>query len=98
MGVGPVRTTDDVLNLHAAEYAGGREAIVVRARARLSAYPAPGRNDVYVAHGNLARAATDVYPGEGERIVFRPLGAAGFEFVGRLDPAAWTELARRPGH
>ena len=93
MGMGPVQTTEDVVNLRAADYAGGREAIVARARARLSMAPAPGGNDVYVAHGNVARAATDVYPGEGEGIVFRPLGENGFEFVGRLDPAAWVELA-----
>lgn len=93
----PVETTTDVMNLRVADYFGGREAIVATARERLSQAPAPGRNDVYVAHGNVARAATAVYPGEGEALVFRPRGDGAFDFVGRLAPDAWQRLATSGG-
>ncbi|MDX1593178.1 MAG: histidine phosphatase family protein [Gammaproteobacteria bacterium] len=93
MDLGPVETTADVMNLRVADYFGGREAIVAMARARLASPPAAGRNDVYVAHGNVARAATAVYPGEGEGLVFRPRDGDGFEFVGRLSPEMWRRLA-----
>jgi broad specificity phosphatase PhoE len=94
MSLGPVETTTDVINLRVAEYFGGRKAIARRARARLATQPAPGTNTVLVAHGNLAREATDVYPGEGEGIVFRPDGNGDFAFVGRLTPKEWARLAQ----
>ena len=56
-----------------------------------------GRNDVYVAHGNVAREATPVYPGEGEAVVFRPRGDDGFEVVGRVRPEDWARLAAATG-
>jgi broad specificity phosphatase PhoE len=93
LGLGQVETTVDVMNLRVADHFGGREAIVATARKRLAGSPAPGRNDVYVAHGNVARAATSVYPGEGEALVFMPRGDGGFDFVGRLSPNAWQRLA-----
>jgi hypothetical protein len=93
MGLGPVETTTDVMNLRVADRFGGRGAIAKTARARLGTPPPTGRNDVYVAHGNVAREATGVYPGEGEGLVFRPLGDGRFDFVGRLDPEQWQELA-----
>ena len=95
MAVGEVQTTTDVMNLRAASFVGGREAVVERARQRLSTPPAAGTNTVYVAHGNVGVNATTVYPGEGEGLVFRPLGEGGFEFVGRLDPQQWRALASR---
>ena len=97
LGLGPVQTTTDVMNLRAAEFFGGRGAVVSRARARLASVPEPGTNDVYVAHGNVARAATEVYPGEGECLVFRPDGAGAFVFVGRMPPEAWRRLVVSPG-
>lgn len=93
LDLGPVTTTTDVMNLRVADHFGGRKAIARTARMRLATPPAAGRNDVYVAHGNLAREATGVYPGEGEGLVFRPLGGAAFEFVGRLGPEQWRRLA-----
>lgn len=94
LGLGEVEASTDIMNLRSAHYFGGREAVVGTARARLSRAPAPGTNTVLVAHGNVAREATPVYPSEGEGVVFRPLGADGFEFVGRLEPAEWERLAR----
>ena len=46
-----------------------------------------------VAHGNVAQAATLVYPDEGEGLVFEIDGQSGFRFIGRLKPAEWQELA-----
>jgi broad specificity phosphatase PhoE len=93
MNLGPVKTTNDVMNLRSAGYFGGRDAIVKRARSRLATSPAPGANTVIVAHGNVARQATPVYPGEGESVIFRPDGQGGFQYVGRLTPSEWVRLA-----
>lgn len=95
LDLGPVETTTDVMNMRVAEYFGGRQAIAARTRVRLATPPAPGTNTVYVAHGNVAREATAVYPGEGECIVFRPDGQGGFEFAGRFTPEDWQRLTAR---
>lgn len=93
MALGPVETTTDIMNLRVSDYFGGRAAIARRARARLAVPPTQGTNIVLVAHGNVAREATDVYPGEGEGVVFRPDGSGGFVLVGRLVPDQWVRLA-----
>lgn len=93
MNLGPVETTTDVINLRVAEYFGGRGAIAERTRSLLATRPAPGTNTVLVAHGNVAREATEVYPGEGEGVTFRPHGNGRFTFIGRLTPAQWMQLA-----
>jgi len=92
MDVGPVRASTDVMNLRSASYFGGREAIVAASQRLLSSPPPAGANRVIVAHGNVAREATPVYPGEGEGLVFEP-SANGFRLVGRLAPADWMRLA-----
>ena len=94
MNLGPVETSTDIMNLRAATYFGGRDSIVQTARERLATAPAPDTNTVLVAHGNVARASTGVYPSEGEGIVFHPSGDRDFEFVGRLTPAQWVQLAK----
>jgi len=88
----PVTTTTDIMNLRVAEYFDGRDAIVKRARARLATLPAAGTNTVLVAHGNVAREATPVYPDEAEAVIFRPVQNADFVLVGRLKPGQWAEL------
>lgn len=93
LGLGPVETTTDVMNMRVADYFGGRHALAARARARLAVAPPKGTNVVYVAHGNVVREATTVYPAEGECIVFRPDGEGRPEFVGRLLPRQWQHLA-----
>ncbi len=93
MALGPVETTTAVMNMRVAEYFGGRDAIVESARKLLSTPPPAGTNTVIAAHGNVARAATPVYPGEAEGVVFRPEGNGQFTLVGRLTPEQWTELA-----
>jgi len=93
MDLGEVTATEDLMNLRAAHLVGGRDAVVARARALLASAPPPGTNRILVAHGNLATAATPVYPGEAEGVVFRPDGSGGFEPVARLAVEAWTTLA-----
>ena len=93
MDLAPVETTTDVMNLRVAEYFGGREAIVATAQARLATATSPGTNTVIVAHGNVAREATPVYPDEGEGAVFQPDDQGGFRYVGRLSPSEWKRLA-----
>lgn len=95
MDLGPVQTTTDVMNMRVAEYFGGRQAIVKTARARLAAEPAPGTNTVIVAHGNVARESTPVYPGEAEGVVFRPDGNGGFSVAARVSPAEWQALEEK---
>ena len=95
--VGAVEASTDVMNLRAAEFFGGRDAIVVTARRLLSTPPAAGGNRVIVAHGNVARAATSAYPAEGEGLIFRPGGDGGFTLVGRIEPGQWAELLATVG-
>lgn len=95
MALGSVETTTDIMNLRVAEYFGGRDAILKRARSRLAMLPPPGTNIALIAHGNVARGATDVYPDEAEAAVFRAHGDGDFTFVGRLTPAQWAQLAQQ---
>ena len=95
MDVGDVQATDDLMNLRSASYVGGRDAVIRRARALLGSVPAEGTNTVLVAHGNVARNATPVYPGEAEGVVFKPDGEGGFSVVARVTPEDWVDLARR---
>jgi phosphohistidine phosphatase SixA len=92
MDIGPVEASADVMNLRAAEYYGGRDAIIATARTRLAKPPDTATNTVIVAHGNVAREATPVYPGEGEGVVFRPDGRGGFHFVARIAVVDWKRL------
>ena len=54
----------------------------------------PELKRVIVAHGNVAREATPVYPGEGEMVIFKPDGKGQFTFVGRITPDRWVELSQ----
>ena len=94
LGLGDVQPSDDVINLRVAEYFGGREAVIATARELLSRRPAAGSNRVIVAHGNVAREATLVYPGEGEMVIFKPDGKGQFTFVGRITPDRWAGLSQ----
>ena len=97
MDIGEVKSSTAVMNLLAADYFGGRAAIVATARALLATPPASGTNRVIVAHGNVAQASTPVYPAEGEGVVFRPDGKSGFHLVGRISPADWSRLVKLTG-
>ena len=94
MDIGAVRTSTDVINMRVAAYFGGKQAVIASARRLLSTPPPAGSNRVIVAHGNVARDSTPVYPGEGEGVVFEPLGNGAFAVVGRLTPADWGRLGR----
>lgn len=97
LSLGPVTVSTEIMNLRAAAFFGGREAIAARARTRL-AQPTPAHaNTVLVAHGNVLEAAVDLYLGEAEAAVFAP-GADGTPaLVARIPPDEWTRLARLYG-
>ena len=92
MNLGQVTPTNDVINLRVADYFGGRAAVIATAQALLATQPEGKTNAVIVAHGNVAQAATPIYPGEGEGVVFQPDGQGGFHFVGRLTHEDWLRL------
>ncbi len=94
MNLGKVEPSSDVINLRVAEYFGGRSAVVATAGALLARLPHKNTNTLVVAHGNVAREATPVYPDEGEGLVFEADGQGGFRFIGRLKPADWQYLAK----
>jgi len=94
MGLGDVTASTEVINLRVAEYFGGREAVIATARKLLARRPVAGSNRVIVAHGNVAQAATPVYPGEGEMAIFEPDDEGNFTFVGRMTPGQWVRLSQ----
>lgn len=98
LGLGEVVPSVDVMNLRAAAYFGGRDAIVASARRLLSTVPPEGGNRVVVAHGNVAREATPVYPAEGEAVVFVASDGPGFDVVARIPPARWQRLLALADH
>lgn len=95
MQLGAVESTTDVMNLRVASYFGGRAVIIGNAQKRLSTRPAAGTNTVIVAHGNVAQAATPVYPGEGEAVIFEPDGDGGFRYIARIAPEDWSRIITR---
>ena len=95
MNLGEVERTTDILNTRSADFVGGREVLVTRARERLGAVPEPGTNTVLIAHGNVVRAAAEVSLAEGEAAVFRPLGEGEFEFVATIGLGTWTQWLGR---
>lgn len=90
--VGQVIRSTDVMNLRSADYFGGRDEIVTRARRLLSTPPMAGANRVVVAHGNVAREATPVYPDEGESVVFLADRMGGFDVIARIPPERWRRM------
>lgn len=89
MELGPVTKSNSVMNLRVAEYYGGRDAVIASAKALLSTSTRPGFNRLIVAHGNVAQAATPIYPDEGEAAIFKADGMGGFRAVGRIKPNEW---------
>jgi phosphohistidine phosphatase SixA len=96
MDLGEVQPSTDVMNLRSAAYFGGRAAVIASAQALLSSPPPDGTNRVIVAHGNVARNATPVYPGEAEAVLFRPDGNGGFDVIARIEPSQWRDLLIKP--
>ena len=82
--LGEVKSSNDIINMRVADYFGGPAAVIQTARKRLAQMPSTKGNNVFVAHGNVAVSATEVYPKEGEMLVFQPLGDSEFRFKGRL--------------
>lgn len=92
LGLGPVQTTRDILNARAAEYIGGREALMQSARQRLATPPPAGKNTILVAHGNVFVLVAGIRPVEAGAAIVRPDGKGGFTLIELLEPAAWATL------
>jgi phosphohistidine phosphatase SixA len=61
----------------------------------LAAPVAAGGNRLLVAHApNLADLIGFFVKPEGNVVVFRPLGAAGYEYIGSIHPGDWAGLAK----
>lgn len=97
LGLGPVETTRDIMNMNEAELVGGREAVVERARRVLSEPAPPGSNVVIVGHGNLMRAATGAYAGEAGSGIYLPAPGSetGVELVAELSPEDWMRMTEQ---
>ena len=98
MELGPVTPTLAIMNMRAAEFVGGRNAVIERARRALSAPPREGTNTVFVAHGNLMQAVSGAYTGEAGAAIFFPQGNGEFRIVAQLNPEDWEQLARKFAH
>ncbi|WP_300438376.1 histidine phosphatase family protein [Zoogloea sp.] len=68
--------------------------IIANTRHLLSAPVPPGTNRVLVAHAPNLMDLIGYFPREATLVVFRPMGAAGFEYVASVAPAQWPELLR----
>jgi phosphohistidine phosphatase SixA len=70
------------------------------ARALLTAAPAPGTNRVLVTHNAYIHRhlgpAGHGQIGEGDAVVVRPMGDAGFEVLGRIRVGEWGRVATAP--
>lgn len=95
MALGPVQPTIEIMNMRAAEFVGGREAVIDRARRALSIPPAEGTNSVFVAHGNLMRTVSGAYTGEAGAAVFFPIGDGEFQLIAQIAPEDWDLIARQ---
>jgi len=93
MALGPVTATRAIMNTRAAEFVGGLDAVIGRARRVLATQPKTGTNTVLVAHGNLMQAASGAYSGEGGAVVFAPQKDGEFRLVAQLMPEDWERLA-----
>jgi broad specificity phosphatase PhoE len=98
MDLGSVSSTHAVMNMRAAEFVGGRHALIDRARRALSEPPPEGTNSVFVAHGNLLQAISGAYTGEAGAAIFAPRGKGKFRLVAQLAPEDWRLLVRQFAH
>ena len=93
LNLAPVEVTRDIVNVRAARFTGGPEALAATARKRLSTPPPAGSNVVLVAHGNVLMLVAEIRPPEAGAAVVRPQGDGRFEVLGVLSPEDWVELA-----
>lgn len=95
MGPDPVTATPAIMNMRAAEFVGGQDAVVYRARGALSTPPRAVTNSVFVAHGNLLLAVSGAYTGEAEAAIFLPHGNREFQILAQLATQDWELLGHK---
>lgn len=93
--LGKVIASPEIMNMRAAAFLGGQERVIERARKALKTKPPPGTNIIWVAHGNIVRAATGEYPGEAGCIIFKLRSDGTLQVVSRLDAEDWITLAQQ---
>ena len=87
--------TIDNLLMYTANLTDAQKApIIANTRRLLSAPLAPGENRLLVAHAPNLMDLIGYFPKEGTLVIFRPKGDAGFDYLGSVAPARWTELLR----
>lgn len=91
--LGEVIPSKGIINLRIADYFGGYDAATIQARKALQIKPPSGTNIIWVAHGNILRAATGEYPGEAGCVIFSHRNDGTLQVVSRLSPEDWLELA-----
>lgn len=71
--------------------------ILANTRRLLSAPVATGSNRLVIAHGPNLMDLIGYFPKEATLVVFRPKGAAGFDYVASITAARWPELLQKAG-
>ncbi len=66
--------------------------IIANTRSLLSTPTAQGSNRLLVAHAPNLMDLIGYFPKEGTLVIFGPKGEAGFEYLGSVAPARWSEL------
>ena len=66
--------------------------IIANTRRLLSAPVVAGSNRLLVAHAPNLMDLMGYFPKEGTLVIFRPNGQAGFDYLGSVAPARWSEL------
>lgn len=92
LAFGRAAVDPDLANLHDAPDEAEKARRATALRALLARPPAPGTNAVLVGHGFNLAAAARVPIAQGDAALFRPLGAEGFAFAGRVAPGEWAAL------
>jgi hypothetical protein len=68
--------------------------ILANTRRLLSEHVPHGSNRLLLAHAPNLMELIGYFPKEGTLVIFRPKGAAGFDYVASVAPAHWPELLR----
>lgn len=92
LAFGRFRVSAALLNTIVAEHDARWRRQIRSARRLLGTKPAPGTLTVLVTHGSVVGDTTGHTLGEGEMLVFRPLGSSRFRLLGRVLPREWRTL------
>jgi len=69
-----------------------KEPILANTRRLLAEPVTAGKNRLLIAHAPNLMDLIGYFPKEGTLVIFRPLGAAGFQYVASIPPTLWPDL------